>query len=68
LVGNLFQWHSAGDWGATGKRLIAEGRLPAPGDDELRTIEKLSSIEVCPGKIGAVQYRFEEIRTLQVGA
>jgi hypothetical protein len=50
---------------ATGKRLIAEGRLPVPSTDELGTTQKLSSIEVSPGNIGAIEYRFEEVRTLQ---
>ena len=50
------------------KPLIAEGRLPVPSNYQLRTIQKLRSIQVSPGKIGAIEYRFEEIRTLQVSA
>jgi hypothetical protein len=42
--------------------------LPVPSNYQLRTIQKLRSIQVRPGKIGAIEYRFEEIRTLQVSA
>ena len=50
------------------ERLITEGRLPVPGSDELGTIKKLSSGQEGPSKIGAVEHRFEEVRTIQVGA
>jgi len=42
--------------------------LPVPGSDELGTIKKLSSGQEGPGKIGAVEKRFEEVRIIQVGA
>jgi hypothetical protein len=53
---------------AAGKRLITVGRLPVPGNNELGTIQKLSTIQISPGKIGAIEYRFEKVRTLQVSA
>jgi hypothetical protein len=53
--------------GAAAERLIAEGRLPVPGSDELGTIKKLSSGQEGPGKIGAIEHRFEEVRAIQVG-
>jgi hypothetical protein len=34
-VSNLFQRHSVRNRGAAGKRVIAVGRLPIPGDDAL---------------------------------
>jgi hypothetical protein len=41
--------------------------LPVPGDYELGTIKKLSSSQECPGKIGAIEHRFEEVRAIQLG-
>jgi hypothetical protein len=66
-VGSLFRRHSVRNSGATSERLITEGRLPVPGDDELSTIQKLSSIQESPGKIGAIEYSLEEVRTLEMG-
>jgi hypothetical protein len=43
-----------------------EGRLPVPGSDELGTIKKLSSGQEGPGKIGAVEHRFEQVHAFQV--
>jgi hypothetical protein len=42
--------------------------LPVPSDDELGTIQELSSIQISSGQIGAIAYRFEEVRTLEMGA
>jgi hypothetical protein len=58
-VGNLSQWHSVRNRGATGKRIITEGRLPVPRDGKLGTIEKLSSGQEGPGKIGAIEHHLE---------
>jgi hypothetical protein len=66
-VGNLFRRHSVRNRGAAGKRVIAEGRLPVPGDDELGAIEELGSSQEGFGKIGAIEHRFEEVRALEVG-
>jgi hypothetical protein len=33
----------------------------------LGTIEKLSTSQEGPGKIGAIEHRFEEVRAIQVG-
>ena len=41
--------------------------MPVPSDDELGTIQKLSSIHVSPGEIGAIECRFEKVRTLEMG-
>ena len=41
--------------------------MPVPSNDELGTIQKLSSIQISLGEIGAFQCRFEEVRTLQTG-
>jgi hypothetical protein len=38
--------------------------LPVPSNDELGTIQKLSSIQISRGEIGAIEFRFEEVRTL----
>ena len=51
----LFCIHPVGNSCTTGKRLITEGRLPVSSHDELRTIQKLSTIQISPGKIGTVQ-------------
>ena len=53
--------------GAAGQHVIAEGGLPVPGDDELSTIKKLGSGQEGPSQIGAIEYRFEEVRALQMG-
>jgi len=53
--------------GAAGERLIAKSRLPVSGDDELGTIQKLGAEQESPGKIGAVEHRFEEVCPLQAG-
>src|SRR5438094_6427897 len=66
-VGNLFQGHSVRNRGTTGKRRITEGRLPVPSKDKLGTVQKSSSFQISPGEIGAIEYRFEEVRTLQTG-
>ena len=65
---HLLRGNPIGDSRAAAERLIAEGRLPVPSNYQLRTIQKLRSIQIRPGKIGAIEYRFEEIRTLQMGA
>src|SRR5439155_9618607 len=53
--------------GAAGERLIAKSRLPVSGDDELGTIQKLGAEQESPGKLGAVEHGFEEVRPLQAG-
>ncbi len=66
-VGNLFRRHCVRNSCSTGKRLIPEGCLPVPSNDELSTIQKLSAIQISPGKIGAIKYRLEEVRALEMG-
>jgi hypothetical protein len=67
-IGNLFQRHSVGNSGAAAEGLITESRLPVPGNDELGTIKKLGFRQKGPGKIGAIEYSFEEVRAFEVGA
>ena len=67
-VGNLPRGDSVWNSRATGKRVIAEGCLPVSGDHELGTIEKLGSIHESPGKIGAIEYSFEEVRAFEMGS
>ena len=57
--------HPVGNSRTAGKRFVTEGRLPVPSNDELRTIQKLSPIQMGPGEIGTVECCFEEVRTLQ---
>jgi hypothetical protein len=52
---------------STGKRLIPEGCLPVPGDDELSAIQKLGFCQEGPSKIGAIKYSFEKVRALEMG-
>ena len=66
-VDNLFWGPLVWDSRATAKRLITEGRLPVPANHELGTIQKLGSSQKGPGKIGAIEYSFEEVRALQMG-
>ena len=42
--------------------------MPVPGDHELGTIKKLGSRQKGPGKIGAIEYSFEEVRALEMGS
>jgi hypothetical protein len=56
-----------GNGGAAVERLITEGRLPVPGNDELGTIKKLGFRQKGPGKTGAIKYSFEEVRALEMG-
>ena len=58
--------HPVGNSCTAGKRFVTEGRLPVPSNDELGTTQKLSSIQIRPGKIGAIECRFEEVRILHV--
>ena len=51
---------------ATGKRVIAEGRLPVSGNYELSAVQELGSIQKSPGKISAIEYRFEEVSALKM--
>lgn len=46
---NLFRSGSVWNRGPAAKRLITEGRLPVPGDDELGTIQELHSTQKSPG-------------------
>src|SRR5712691_3165005 len=49
------------------QRVVTEGRLPVPGDEQLGTIQELGAEQESPGKIGAVEHRFEEVCPLQAG-
>jgi hypothetical protein len=51
---------------ATGKCVIAKGRLPVPGNYELSAVQELGSIQKSPGKIGAIEHRLEEVGGLQM--
>ena len=53
--------------GAAGERLIAKSGLPVSGDDDLGAIQELGAEQESPGKIGAVEHRFEEVCPLQAG-
>jgi hypothetical protein len=53
---------------ATGQCFVAEGRLPVPGDDQLRAIQELGSSKKGSGEVRAVENCFEQIRPLKVGA
>jgi hypothetical protein len=64
----LFRGHPIGDRGAAAERLITQSRLPIPGGDELGTIQKLGFRQKGPGKIGTIEYCFEEVRALEMGA
>ena len=66
-IGNLFRRHSVRNGGAATERLIPKGRLPVPGNYELSAVQELGSIQKSPGKIGAIEHRFEEVRALQMG-
>ena len=65
-VGNLIRGHSVRNGGATGKRVIAKGRLPVPGNYELSAVQELGSLQKSPGKIGAIEHRLEEVGGLQM--
>ena len=54
------------DSGAAAERVIAESQRPISRRNELGTVEKGGAVEERPGKIGAVEHRFEEIRTLEM--
>src|SRR5580704_9228921 len=64
--GGLFWWFAVWNGRATGKRVIAKGRLPVPGNYELSAVQELGSIQSSPGKIGAIEHRFKEVRTVQM--
>jgi hypothetical protein len=51
---------------ATGKLVIAERCLPVPGGNELSAVQELGSIQKSPGKISAIEYRFEEVSALKM--
>jgi ATP-dependent RNA helicase RhlE len=55
---------SAAFWnrGTAAECLITEGRLPVQGDHELGTIKKLGAVQKRSGKIGAVEYRLEQVQ------
>src|SRR5437868_8804820 len=54
------------DSGAAAHRVIAEGQRPVSRRNELATVKERGAIEERPGKIGTVEHRFEEIRTLEM--
>jgi len=58
---------SVGNGGATGKRFVAEGRLPVPGDDQLRAIQELGSSKKGSGEVCAIKHCFEKVRPLKIG-
>src|SRR5215469_5123523 len=66
-IGSLIQGHSVRNRRPAGKCSIAEGHLPVPGNNELRTVQKLRSIQEGPGEVGAIEHCFEEVRLLQIG-
>src|SRR5436190_24155640 len=51
------------DSGAAAERVIAEGQRPVSRRNQLGTVKERGAIEERPGKIGAVEHRFEEIRS-----
>jgi hypothetical protein len=40
--------------------------LPVSGNYELSAVQELSSIQKSPGKIGAIEHRFEKVRGVQM--
>jgi hypothetical protein len=40
--------------------------LPVPGDNELSAVQELDSIQKRPGKISAIEYRFEDVGAVQI--
>ena len=64
--GGLFWLCPARNSRATGKRLIAKGRLPVPGNYDLNAVQELGTIQKSPGKISAINDRFEEVRAVQM--
>jgi len=65
-VGNLLRGHSVWNSRATGKLVIAKGRLPVPGNYELSAVQELGSIQKSPGKIGAIEHRLKEVCAVQM--
>src|SRR5438477_6045050 len=63
---DLFRRSPVWDSGAAAERVIAEGQRPVWRRDELGTSKEGGTVEERPGKIGAVEHRFEEIRTLKM--
>ena len=53
--------------GGTPEHVIAEGRLPVPGNHELGTINELGASREGLTKIGAIEYCFEQISALEAG-
>jgi hypothetical protein len=39
--------------------------LPIPGDNELSAVQELDSIQKGPGKISAIEYRFEDVGAVE---
>jgi hypothetical protein len=66
-IDNLFWGPLVWNSRATAKRLITEGRLPVPADHKLGAIQKLGAGQESPCKVGTIEYRFEEVRALEVG-
>jgi hypothetical protein len=58
---------SSGNRGATAERLVTESRLPVQGDHGWGAIKELSSSQKGPDKIGALEYRFDEVSALEAG-
>jgi len=51
---------------ATGKLFVPEGRLPVPGDDQLRAIQELGSIKKGSGEVRLAQGGSSEICTPKI--
>src|SRR5215471_5804352 len=66
-IGSLIQGHSVRNRRPAGKCIIAEGHLPVPGNNELRTVQKLRSIQEGPAEVGAIERGFEKVCPLQIG-
>jgi len=66
-IGSLIQGHSVRHRRPAGKLVIAECRLPVPGNSQLGAIQELGSLQEGPGEVGAIEHCFEEVRLLQIG-
>ena len=52
---------------AAGKRVVAECRLPVPGNSQLGAIQELGSLQEGSGEVGAIEHCFEKVRPFQIG-
>src|SRR5215813_4888240 len=58
----LCRWPPVRNGGATSEVVVTESRLPVLGNDKLRTIQELRSIQESPGEVGAIEHRLEKVR------